>query len=145
MSITKVFFDSDALIAGSASRRGASFVLLQLSELGLIQGFVSKKVTEECYKNIQNKLPDALPNFEAIVNHAVEIAGNPSQKELKKYIHMADKKDVPILVAAIQVKADFLVTFNTRDFFPDSKTGLNVVKPGDLLKKIRIQLNEMAK
>ncbi|MCC5907793.1 MAG: PIN domain-containing protein [Balneolaceae bacterium] len=145
MSITNVFFDSDALIAGSASQRGASFVLLQLSELGLIQGIVSKKVIEECRKNIQNKLPDALPHFEQIIDHAVKIVDNPAQKELKDYLNMADEKDVPILVAAIQAKAEYLVTFNTKDYFPGDTVKLSIVKPGNLLKKIRIQLNEMAK
>ena len=43
LPIKELFFDSDALIAGSASPNGASFVLLQLSELGLIKGFTSKK------------------------------------------------------------------------------------------------------
>lgn len=59
-SVPKVFFDSDALVAASASRQGADFILLQLSELGLIQGFISQKVGDECRKNLHNKLPEAL-------------------------------------------------------------------------------------
>ena len=37
----RVFFDSDVMIAGSASASGASFALLHLAELGLIKGYVS--------------------------------------------------------------------------------------------------------
>jgi hypothetical protein len=38
-----VFFDSDVMIAGSASASGASFALLHLAELGLIKGYVSAR------------------------------------------------------------------------------------------------------
>ena len=88
-SITKVFFDSDALIAGSASRQGAAFILLQLAELGLIQGFASKKVIDECRKNLQIKLPASLPNFKQIISHSLTIVENPSQPETEKYKQMA--------------------------------------------------------
>lgn len=143
-SITKVFFDSDALIAGSASRQGAAFILLQLSELGLIQGITSPRVLEECRKNLHLKLPEALPAFEQIISHALTVLENPSKEEIAEYSKMAHKKDLPILTAALGIKAQFLVTFNTKDFYPDSELGLIVLEPGDLLKKIRHRLSELS-
>lgn len=143
LPITKVFFDSDALIAGSASPHGASFVLLQLSELGLVQGFTSKKVVDECCKNLQKKLTEALPAFEQIISYALKVVANPSNKETALYKDMAHVKDLPILVAALKIKAQFLVTFNTKDFYPKPELGLKVVEPGDLLKRIRIKLSEL--
>ncbi|MFQ5639598.1 MAG: PIN domain-containing protein [bacterium] len=143
-SIAKVFFDSDALIAGSASRQGAAFILLQLSELGLIQGFISPKVVDECLKNLHDKLPDALPSFEQIVSHALTVLENPSGEETAEYSKMAHQKDLPILTAALRIKAHFLVTFNTKDFYPDSELGLIVLQPGDLIKRIRLRLSELS-
>ncbi len=143
LPIKEVFFDSDALIAGSASPNGASFVLLQLSELGLIKGFTSKKVVEECLKNLQKKLPEALPVFEQIISYALKVVANPSNKETARYNNMAHEKDLPILAAALKIKAQFLVTFNTKDFYPKQELGLKVIEPGNLLKRIRIKLSEL--
>lgn len=142
-STTKVFFDSDTIIAGSASRRGASFILLQLSELGLIQGFTSQKVVDECRKNLQMKLPDALSNFEQIISRALVIVKNPSPQQISKYNRMADIKDISILTAALMMKVRYLVTFNTRDYYPDPKLELSVVEPGELLQLIRRKLSEI--
>ncbi|KAA3655880.1 MAG: PIN domain-containing protein [Calditrichaeota bacterium] len=139
-----VFFDADALIAGSASREGASFILLHLSELGLIHGFTCQKVVEECHKNLLIKLPDAQPAFEKILTTALTITENPSKQEIMNYEKMADEKDLPILIAALKTNAQFLVTFNIKDFFPDPSLGLEVLKPGDLLKRIRTRLRELA-
>jgi len=143
-SLTKVFFDSDTVIAGSASRKGASFILLQLAELNLIQGFTSQQVIDECRKNLQLKLPDAIPQFEQIISHAVTIVENPSLKQITQYDRMAHKKDVPILTAAIKLKVQFFVTFNTQDFFPPPEIGLHIVKPGDLLQRIRRKLSQVS-
>jgi predicted nucleic acid-binding protein len=143
-SITKVFFDSDALIAGSASRQGAAFILLQLSELGLIQGFTSIKVIDECRKNLNIKLPDAVPTFEQIISHALTVLENLSKKETAEYSKMAQKKDLPILAVAMKIEAHFLVTFNTKDFYPNPELGLIVLEPGELLKRIRAKLSELA-
>lgn len=142
-AVTKVFFDSDALMAGSASHRGAAYILLQLSELGLLNGFISQKVIDECLKNLHIKLPDAVPNFEQIISHAVTVLENPSGEESAKYGKMAHKKDLPILTAAIKIKAQFLVTFNTKDFYPNPELGVTVLEPGDLLERIRVRLSEL--
>jgi len=57
---------------------------------------------------------------------------------------MAHKKDLPILTAAIKVKAQFLVTFNTKDFYPAEEFGLTVLAPGDLLREVRLRLSGLA-
>lgn len=144
LSITRVFFDSDTIIAGSASRKGASFILLQLAELGLIQGIASQKVIEECRRNVQLKLPDALPQFEKIISHTLAIVDNPPPKLIARYNHMANEKGVPILAAAIQQKVQFLVTFNTKDYFQSQDLLLYVVEPGELLQRIRHRLSQMS-
>lgn len=140
----RVFFDADALIAGSASRQGAAFVLLQLAELGLIEGFTSQKVIDECRKNLHSKLPQALPHFEQIVLHALTVVNNPPKRQTAQYRQMAHEKDVPILVAALKTRTQFLVTFNTKDFYPHPNLGLIVLEPGELLKQVRRQLSRLS-
>ena len=142
--LTTVFFDSDALIAGSASRQGAAFILMQLAELGLIKGFTSRQVVDECRKNLLAKLPDALPVFEKILSSALTITENPSASETAEFKTMAHIKDVSILTAALNLNAHFLVTFNIKDFTPDAGLNMRVMRPGDLLKEIRTLLTGLA-
>ncbi|MBE2225274.1 MAG: PIN domain-containing protein, partial [Anaerolineae bacterium] len=47
-----VFVDANILIAGSASRTGASRVVLALAEFGMIQLIVSRQVLDETERNI---------------------------------------------------------------------------------------------
>ena len=141
--LSKIFFDADALIAGSASKAGSSFILLQLCELNILHGLSSSQVVEECRVNIQKKLPEAEHIFEQIVERSLEVLENPNPGEIEKFNNMSHPKDLPILVTAILSKADYLVTFNTKHFRPDPNFGLTVIKPGDLFHKIRLILNQL--
>lgn len=144
LPLLKIFFDANALIAGSFSKTGASFLLLQLCELGLLKGLTCKQAIDECQENIREKLPEAESVFEKIVANSVEVSSNSNLSEMNKYQDMAHRKDLPILTVALKVEANYLVTFDTEDFNPDLKLGLIVCKPGELLKQIRNKLTELA-
>jgi hypothetical protein len=55
-----------------------------------------------------------------------------------------DPNDVPILLAAMQAKVDYLATHNRRHFLDDPKaaerSGLKIGTPGDVLAWIRENL-----
>lgn len=131
----RVFFDSDVIIAGTFSATGASHVLLQLAEVGIIRGYISDQVVDECSRNLQDRLPAALPLFQSILNASFLTLEVPDDKSLSRASDQADRKDIPILAAAMQAGADVLVTFNTKDYFPHGST-LTVLTPRELLKKI---------
>ncbi|MEE9118517.1 MAG: PIN domain-containing protein [Calditrichia bacterium] len=139
----KIFFDADALVAGSASQTGASFLLLQLCEIRILTGLTCQQVVAECRRNLRKKLPQAEPIFNEIVEHSVEIKKNPTLDEQNKYRHMAHPKDLPILTSAITNRADYLITFNTKHFFPDRDHQLTVFQPGEMLQKIRLMLSHL--
>lgn len=140
-----VFFDSDVMIAGSASASGASFALLQLAELGLIIGHISVQVLEECRRNLAKKLPSAIPPFEKIVQRCVTVRRKlPGEDSLCLASNQADKKDVPILASALEAEACFLITFNVKDYWPANATRLEVLTPGELLSRIRLALSKQA-
>ena len=130
------------MIAGSASASGASFALLQLAELGLIKGYVSVQVLEECRRNLAEKLPDAIVPFEKIVERCVTVRTKvPDKDSLSLLSNQAHKKDVSILASALEIKARFLVTLNVRDYWPHKTARLEVLTPGELLSRIRLALN----
>ncbi|MCK4389192.1 MAG: PIN domain-containing protein [Desulfobacterales bacterium] len=140
-----VFFDSDVMIAGSASATGASFALLQLAEFGLIKGHVSVQVLDECRRNLAKKLPRAIAPFEKIVEKCVTVRTTLPNKDLLSLAsNQADKKDVPILASALETKTCFLVTFNVKDYWPPNNIGLEVLTPGELLSRIRLAFNKQA-
>jgi predicted nucleic acid-binding protein len=139
----KIFFDADTLIAGSASRTGASFLLLQLCEIRILSGLTCRQVVAECRRNLIKKLPQAEPIFDEIVTRVLEIKKNPTLDEQNKYRHMAHPKDLPILTSAIKSRADYLVTFNTKHYFPVRECNLAVLQPGEMLQKIRLILTHL--
>ena len=133
----RIFFDSDVMIAGSASSSGASHFLLQLAEAGIIEGIISKQVVLECRRNIKNKLPDALSIFDKILSRSVSIRNHPSPKTISDLKGQAHPKDISILASAIEVKARFLLTFNIKHYNLSPQMSIEIIKPGELLKKIR--------
>jgi len=143
MNRPRVFFDADVLLAGSASTTGASHILLRLSELTVIEGLSSQQATTEARRNLQLKLPDAVSAFDALVSAAVQVVPDPDPGDISPYADEADRKDAPILAAACLQNCDYLVTFNTSDYWPPERSIL-VLEPGSLLARIRDRLAALA-
>ncbi|MGH2771778.1 MAG: PIN domain-containing protein [Actinomycetota bacterium] len=139
----RVFFDSDVLIAGSASSTGAARVLLRLSELGLIEGVGSPQTRAEAERNLATKLPQALDAFRSLADHCCRWAGEPKRQTLQSLAGQAERNDLPILASAVENDCGYLVTFNTRHYHPQPGA-ISVVTPGDLLKEIRDLLADLA-
>jgi predicted nucleic acid-binding protein len=144
MSKAKVFFDSSALFAGVVSATGAARALLLLSEGDvLIQVIVSEQVIAETERNVARKLPRALPYYrEALCSGAIKVVSDPTGEEVKAHQGIiAHEADVPIIVAAIEAKADYLVTLDRQHFLDDPKvaqrSGLRIGSPGDCLAWVR--------
>jgi predicted nucleic acid-binding protein len=141
----KVFVDANVLSAGSASRSGASRAVLGLAEIGLIQLFVTRQVIDETERNIRQKLPKALPTFtELLVHLNLTILDDPSPESFRRWFQIIEEKDAPILEAAVQMAADYLLSLNTKDFTPDVAitTGLTIQTPATFVHHIRNILNQ---
>ena len=134
----RVFFDADTLIAGSASpsEHSASLVLLRMAEITLVEGLTSQQVITECERNLSEKIPRALPSFQVLVNRCLKVVPNPSPIELLPYTGLADPKDLPILVAAVQAECPWLVSFNIKHYQPGHPAVLTL-QPGKLILRIR--------
>ncbi len=139
-----VFVDANILIAGSALRSGASRAVLGLAEIGLIQLFVTRQVIDETERNIRQKLPQALPTFtELLVHLNLNILEDPVKKSFSRWFSIIEEKDAPILEAAVQLPADYLLSLNTKDFNSEvaAATGLNIQTPAVFVQNIRDILN----
>lgn len=135
----RIFFDSSVLIAGAFSQKGASYILLQLANLTLIDGRISAEVRIEAERNVLAKLPAALPILRVLLNEAFTIGSPLSQEQVKQALPYADPKDAPILAAALAQQCQYLVTLNEKDFWPSPAT-ITVLRPGSLRQEIRRRL-----
>jgi predicted nucleic acid-binding protein len=143
MSVINIFLDSSALFAGIASEKGAARVLLLLAETGHVKVTISEQVVAETERAIARKVPHALNDLrQAILASKALIVIDPSPKDVKANLHLiSDPTDVPIVLAAMKAKVDYLVTLNRRHFIDDPEvavqTGLRIGTPGDALNWVR--------
>jgi len=135
----RVFIDADVLIAGAASTTGASYILLHLSDLTLIEGIISQQVKVEAERNLRAKLPQALPAFRLLVESAVKVVEDPPEDQLVPLQGQAHAEDLPLLAAALLHGCHYLVTFNVKHYYPKGKK-IIVLRPGEFLSRLRQQL-----
>ena len=141
-----IFLDSSALIAGAISESGAAHVLLNLGESRDIVLIVSELVILESERSIAKKAPNNLNDLRSLIKSAnLSIVDNPSKKEVEANLYLiSDPNDVPILLAAIKAKVDYLATHNRKHFLDDptvsEKSGLRIGTPGDVLLWLRENL-----
>ena len=146
MSKLNIFLDSSALIAGAISETGAAHVLLQLGESEDVLLIISEMVIVESERSIAKKSPRNLNDLRSLIKTAKpRIVHNPSDKEVEANLYLIDDpNDVPILLAAMKAKVDYLATHNRKHFLDDPKVaeraGLKIGTPGDVLAWIRENL-----
>ena len=147
MAKLNIFLDSSALIAGAISETGAAHVLLQLGESEDILLTISEMVLIESERSIAKKSPRNLIDLRSLIKTAkLRIVHDPSSKDVEGNLYLiADPNDVPILLAAMKAKVDYLATHNRKHFLDDPKmaeqVGFRIGTPGDVLAWIRENLS----
>ena len=141
----RIFIDADVLFAGVASpnEHSASLVILRMVEITLIEALTSHQVITEVERNLEEKMPAAMPAFRMIVSRCLHVVSDPTVAEIKALSKVADAKDLPILAAAVRENCVFLTTYNIRHFQP-SVESITVLKPGDLMQRVRYLLAQMS-
>jgi predicted nucleic acid-binding protein len=135
----RIFLDSNVILSGFISDRGAPRILLDLLSLDLpfLKGLTGQYNLIEIERNLNRKMPGCLPVYkEYFPQLNLEIIPLPSRKDIIKYTGVTAAKDVPVLVSAIKGKADFLVTGDKKDFSQlklKSPLPLRIINPADFL------------
>jgi predicted nucleic acid-binding protein len=134
----RVLVDADVLLAASASpsEHGASLVILRMAEITLIDAYAPQQVLTEVQRNLEAKLPQALPAMQMIVSRCLTVLPDATASEIAPYRGLAHEKDLPILVAAVKAKCPWLVTFNGKHFRP-GHSDVAVATPGEFLMQVR--------
>ncbi len=144
MSNLSVFLDADVIFAGSAAptAHSASHIVLQLGEMTLIDCVTSTQAVTEVERNLADKLPSKLSEFQLIVSRSLRVVSDPELEELRQYKGQADPKDLPILVAAVREKCSSLLTFNIRHYHPSAVT-ITIHRPGEFVQTVRAILSQI--
>ena len=146
MKKVNIFLDSITLIAGIISETGAAHVLLQLGETEDIALTISELVLNETKRSIARKSPENLENAQKeIQKSGIKILRDPSDEEIQANLYlMDDPDDIPILLAAIKAKVDYLATHDHKHFLDDPKveerSGIKIGTPGNVLAWLRENL-----
>ncbi len=141
-----IFLDSSALIAGAISESGAAHVLLNLGESQDIVLTVSELVILESERSMAKKAPSNLNDLRNLIKASnLRIVENPTKKEVEANLYLInDPNDVPILLAAMKARVDYLATHNRKHFLDDPKvverSGIKIGTPGDVLAWLRENL-----
>lgn len=137
----RVYIDADVLLASCASpaSHSAGQVVLSLSEITLIDAVTSELALEECRRNFEETLSDAMETFELLVKRSLDVVPAPSKETVRRHAGRADWKDVPHLACALEHGCAYLVTYNTKDYAPGHPDA-QVVRPGELVRRVRERL-----
>jgi predicted nucleic acid-binding protein len=141
----RIFVDADVLFAGAASpnEHSASLVILRMAEITLIEVVVSEQVITEVTRNLKEKMPAAIPAFQMLVSRCLHVVSDPTVAEIRALSQAADPKDLPILAVAVRERCPYLTTYNIRHFQPGIGS-VTVLKPGDLVQRVRYLLAQMS-
>jgi predicted nucleic acid-binding protein len=136
----KIFLDSNVILSGLFSDRGAPRIILDLLSLHLpiLIGVTGQYNMIEIERNIKKKMPDILPLYKDFLPKLdLTIIPLPSLEDIKSLSGNISDKDVPVLASAITGKADFLVTGDKKDFLKPQTNGkypLKIVSPSEFLE-----------
>jgi predicted nucleic acid-binding protein len=115
----RVFLDSNVIISGLFSDRGAPCIILDILCLGLpvMRGMTGRYNLIEIERNLEKKMPAVLPIYKKYFPKMhLEIVPVPPVEEVRRFAGVLPAKDVPVLVSALLGKADFLITGDKKDF-----------------------------
>lgn len=136
----KIFLDSNVIISGLFSDKGAPRVILDLLSLGLPQltGATGEYNIIEIERNLRKKMPQALQVYRKylpLMN--LDIIPLPSSRDIAKLSGITSQKDIPVLTSAINGNADFLVTGDKKDFIHlTGKYSFKILNPSEFLDMI---------
>ncbi len=139
--LPRVFADATVLFAGTGWPRW-SYQVLRHAAQGDYQLVLCPLVVTQARRNLQEKLPGYVESFETWLSHvAAEWVPDPTAKQVAAHLDLVrDLDDVPVAVAALEAKVDYLVS-EDRDFTDEPTTQelrrhLSIMRPVIFLREV---------
>ena len=138
----RVVLDTSIVVAALRSRSGAANAVLRLVAQHRLVALATPPLFLE-YEDVLKRPEQMLAHnlrAEAVDEFLAELAAliEPVETHFQWRPQVRDPNDEMVLEAAINGRADALVTFNTSDFrVAGERFGIPIVRPQDLLKKVK--------
>ncbi len=134
-----LFLDANVLFAAAYSAEGNARAILRLAPLCGATVASSTFAVEEAARNLRLKAPAAESGFVSLMG-GITLAGGPDRRTLEQALrHGLPEKDVPILAAAIAIRANLLVTGDRRHFGPlfgKKVGGVEILPPKEAVERL---------
>ena len=133
MTVDRIFLDANILFSVAYGSPGLDR-LWNLAQKKRCLLFASNYVVEEARRNLHD--PDHLKKLETCLSE-VQIVPE-ADPAMPCPIHLPEK-DRPVLLAAISIKADYLITGDVLHFgkyFGQTVSGIEICRPRDYLRKL---------
>lgn len=133
----RIVIDTNVLVAGLRSRRGASFQLLARLPTANFQLIVTVPLIME-YADVLAR-PGMVPLPAKAVDAVLDMICHEAVQQAVHFLwrpQLRDPKDEMVLEAAVNGRADYLVTHNLADFAGCRCHDLHIVTPGQFIRII---------
>jgi uncharacterized protein len=135
----KLFLDANILFTAAYSEKGISHALFRLASAGRCALVTSAYAAEEARRNLALKAPAFSAEYERLLRQ-VTVVPEPSATTIARMaaLPLADK-DTPIMAAAVECRAEALVTGDRRDFghlYGQTVEDVLVQNPTDVLDRL---------
>ncbi len=140
--VVSVFLDSNVILSGLFSERGAPRILLDLLSLGLpfLVGATGRYDLIEIERNLKKKMPGLLFLYKSYLPKVnLKVIPLPRPEEVRDFSGRIAEKDIPVLISAIRSKVDYLVAGDKQHFGKMKelhKYPFHVVTPSEFLDSI---------
>lgn len=135
--LPQIVLDTNVLVAGLRSRNGASFQLLSRLTFSQFELHLTVPLAME-YEDVLHR-PGLLSLPVAAIDAVLDMVCAVAHQQDVHFLwrpQLRDPSDELVLEAAVNASADFLVTHNLRDFAAADRFAVQVVTPGQLLKRL---------
>ena len=138
----KVFLDSNVLISGIFSEKGAPRIILDLLALDLpvLAGATGRYNLMEVERNLKKKMPEVLPLYHSYLPKlGLEVVALPTLDTVRSMTGVIAEKDIPVLASAIACRAQ-RVTGDKKDFAKLKRTqqryNLTIVSSSEFVETV---------
>jgi len=135
----KLFLDANILFTAAYSAKGVSRALFGLAENSRCSLLTSAYAAEEARRNLALKAPNVSAEYEKLLGQ-ITVAREPSATTIARMAALPlVEKDAPVMAAAVECRADVLVTGDRRDFghlYGRVVEGVLVLNPVETLDKV---------
>jgi len=135
MEPAQIVVDTNVLVSGLRSRRGASYRLLESVGRGYFDVNISVPLVME-YEDVLSRQHLVLPVSQAAVDALIDyfcLVGRRHEIFFLWRPFLRDPKDDMVLELAVKAQCEYIVTHNVKDFRGAGQFNLQVLTPGEFL------------